>query len=199
MRELSERSGLPRTTIHHYIREGLLPPARKTAPNAALYGEDHLERLRLVTRLRAEDGEALSIPEVRRVAELIDAGYDEAAAVRLVLEEIEPTGTGGDGPSPAVAEALARAGLVSTADPGSMSAGDLLVSVACEAVCSDRGVEPSDLAPLADLIREVGNYSTTLTEVGEARRGHDSESGSDDLRAALARLCDALLWRAFRG
>ncbi len=197
MKELADRSELPKTTIHHYMREDLLPPARKTAPNAALYGEEHLERLRLITRLR--DDAQLSIPEIRRVIAHLEEGFDEGASVRLVRERVEPPGNGRDEPNPDFTEELADAGLVSAADPEAMSAGDLLVSRACETVCSDRGVEPADLAPLVDLIREVGNYSATLVDVGEARRGPEAAGRSEDLRGDLARLCDALLWRAFHG
>ncbi|MDX1579256.1 MAG: MerR family transcriptional regulator, partial [Gemmatimonadota bacterium] len=189
------RSGLPKTTIHHYIREDLLPPARKTAPNAALYDEAHVERLELITRLRAGEGVELSIPQVRQIIRYIEEGFEEAAAVRLLREEIRPASVGGARPSPDFVTRLARADLVSSAEPEELTAGDLLVTTACRAICSERDIEPSDLAPLADLIREVGHYSSTLVSVDDVRRGAaDGESG---LRDDLARLCDALLWRAF--
>jgi predicted DNA-binding transcriptional regulator AlpA len=49
MRHLVERSGLPRETIHFYIAAGRVPPPRETKRNAAIYGEEHLERLKLVS------------------------------------------------------------------------------------------------------------------------------------------------------
>ncbi|MEU6862325.1 MerR family transcriptional regulator [Streptomyces sp. NPDC046876] len=49
--ELSRRSGVPITTIKYYLREGLLPPGRATAPNQAEYDESHVRRLRLVRAL----------------------------------------------------------------------------------------------------------------------------------------------------
>lgn len=52
--EVVRRSGVTKETIHFYLREGLLPPPRKTARNAALYGEEHLHRLRLIRSLREE-------------------------------------------------------------------------------------------------------------------------------------------------
>ena len=195
MQELTERSGLPKTTIHHYIREDLLPPARKTAPNAALYDEAHVERLELITRLRAGDGEELSIPEIRRVIDYIDEGFDADAALRLLQDEVDPANAEGAGPRPEFVARLTRADLVSSAEPEDLTAGDLLVTAACRAICSERDIEPSDLVPLADLIREVGNYSSTLVSVDDARR--ESADGESGLREDLARLCDALLWRAF--
>lgn len=214
MQELAERSRLPKTTIHHYAREELLPPAHKTAPNAAEYDEQHLERLALITRLREdEDGMgALSIPEIRRVLEHVDAGADLRVAVRLVKEGVEPEPTAdGSWTSPAdlaeasglaaeFVEALVTAGLVGALrDDGGFTSADLLIARACDAVCGERGLDPADLSPLADLIREVGNYSATLADVHGARA---SEAGAGEptgeLGRDLARLCDVLLWRVMQ-
>src|SRR5690606_6116451 len=49
--ELSRRSGVPLATIKFYLREGVLPPGERTAPNQARYGPEHLRRLRLVRAL----------------------------------------------------------------------------------------------------------------------------------------------------
>lgn len=219
MQELAERSGLPRTTIHHYAREGLLPPARKTAPNAARYEAAHLERLVLITRLRDADGDAgpLSIPEIRRVVEHVEAGVSLRAAVRLVAENVEAVpADGGSWVTPAelaraaaleieFVEKLVAAGLIGGEPDEPFTAADLLVARSCQAVCADRGVDPADLAPLADLIREVGNYSATLVEV-HAVRANESPSGSARISADptaplgrdLAALCKVLLWRVLR-
>ena len=63
--ELSRRSGVPITTIKHYLREGLLPPGRATAATQADYGESHLRRLRLIRALIGVRG--LSISATRDV------------------------------------------------------------------------------------------------------------------------------------
>lgn len=219
MQELAERSGLPRTTIHHYAREGLLPPARKTAPNAARYEVAHVERLALITRLRDADGEAgpLSIPEIRRVLEHLEAGVSLRAAVRLVAENVEAAPAdrgswaaisefaGAATLEVEFAEKLVAAGLIGGAPDGSFTPADLLVARSCHAVCAGRDVDPADLSPLADLLREVGNYSATLVEVHAVRT---NESSSDSARISadpaaplgrdLAALCDVLLWRVLR-
>ena len=212
MQELAERSGLPRTTIHHYLREGLLPEARKSAPNAAEYGPAHLERLALIGRLRAAEFGELSIPEIRRVIAHVEAGVAPTVAVRLVEEQVEPVGSARVSPVDLAAavgipaefvRALVRARILTLDADDRCSAADLVVVRACHAVSEERGIEPADLAPLADLIREVGNYSATLVDVHavRARRSDGSPDESPDstaggLRAALASLCDALLWRA---
>ncbi len=54
MRDLIRESGLPRKTIHYYISEGLLPTPRKSGRNSALYGVEHLERLKQISELREQ-------------------------------------------------------------------------------------------------------------------------------------------------
>jgi DNA-binding transcriptional MerR regulator len=78
--ELSARSGRSIPTIKYYLREGLLPPGRRTAGNQAQYGEDHLHRLRLITTL--VDVGHLPIATVRRVIEALD---DESMPMHEVL------------------------------------------------------------------------------------------------------------------
>ena len=72
--ELSRASGVAIPTIKFYLREGLLPPGERSAPNQATYGELHLRRLRLV-----------------RI--LVDIGGMRTAAVRDVLGALAREGT----------------------------------------------------------------------------------------------------------
>ena len=69
--ELEKASGVPRTTIYFYVRGGLLPVAQKKAASRAVYSEEHLELLRLITRLKEEGYPLQDIKE--RVAEVVDA------------------------------------------------------------------------------------------------------------------------------
>lgn len=52
--ELEKISGLPRSTIHFYIREGILHRSIKTARTMAYYDERHVERLKLIKRMKSE-------------------------------------------------------------------------------------------------------------------------------------------------
>ncbi len=54
MRDLCARTGLNRQAVHFYIKEGLLPPGRKTSRNMAWYSEDHVERIQLIKKLQHE-------------------------------------------------------------------------------------------------------------------------------------------------
>jgi len=52
--ELAKRSGVPRTTIHFYLREGLLHPPVKTGKTMAYYDQSHLSRLDLIQKAKRE-------------------------------------------------------------------------------------------------------------------------------------------------
>ena len=68
--ELSRRSGVPRSTIKFYIREGILPSGDPQGRNQATYGARHLERLQLVRALREVAGLPLDV--ISRVASELD-------------------------------------------------------------------------------------------------------------------------------
>ena len=52
--ELSRQSGVPKSTIHYYLREGLLHPPTKTGRTMAYYDSSHLYRLSAIKRLRKD-------------------------------------------------------------------------------------------------------------------------------------------------
>lgn len=52
IKELSVKSGVPKSTIHYYLREGLLHPPTKTGQTMAYYDETHLKRLAMIARLK---------------------------------------------------------------------------------------------------------------------------------------------------
>ncbi len=52
IKELVDKSGVPRTTIHFYLRHGLLHPPVKTGRTMAYYDESHLNRLRKIQSLK---------------------------------------------------------------------------------------------------------------------------------------------------
>jgi DNA-binding transcriptional MerR regulator len=67
MAELARASGVSRDTIHYYLREGLLPKPTKGGRTVAYYDDSHLERLRLIRRLREE--KYLPVAVIRRLFE----------------------------------------------------------------------------------------------------------------------------------
>ncbi|MFO7559435.1 MAG: TetR family transcriptional regulator [Desulfobacterales bacterium] len=52
--ELVKRSGLTRSTIHFYLRKGLLHPPMKTGQTMAYYDETHLTRLRTIQKMKMD-------------------------------------------------------------------------------------------------------------------------------------------------
>lgn len=61
--ELSQRTGVSKETIHHYIHVGLLRKPRKTKENVANYSESYLERIRIIKKLR--DDYFLPLPVIK--------------------------------------------------------------------------------------------------------------------------------------
>ncbi|MQS05485.1 MerR family transcriptional regulator, partial [Streptomyces alkaliterrae] len=68
--ELSERADVPVPTIKYYLREGLLPPGRRTSPNQARYDDSHLGRLRLIRALTQVGG--LPVADAKIVLDAVD-------------------------------------------------------------------------------------------------------------------------------
>lgn len=54
MKKLTLATGLPKSTIHFYAQEGLLPPPAKTSPNMAYYHPSCVERLLFIKEIQAE-------------------------------------------------------------------------------------------------------------------------------------------------
>ena len=85
--QLEYETGVPRSTIHHYLREGCLPAAQKTAASRALYTDVHVELLREIVALRAQ---GLPLAEVRsRLQARIDDA--EANGIDLAARQAEET------------------------------------------------------------------------------------------------------------
>jgi DNA-binding transcriptional MerR regulator len=79
--ELSERSGVPVATIHHYLREGLLPEPVKTSRNMAYYGPEFVERIRLIKQLQEE-----RFMPLRLIRELFERSDSEPERLRAMVE-----------------------------------------------------------------------------------------------------------------
>jgi AcrR family transcriptional regulator len=54
IKELSQKSGVPKSTIHYYLREGLLHPPTKTGRTMAYYDETHLKKLATIKHLKKD-------------------------------------------------------------------------------------------------------------------------------------------------
>jgi DNA-binding transcriptional MerR regulator len=84
IRDLERETGVPRTTIHFYLRQGLLPRAQKTAASRSLYTDEHVDILKIIGALK-EQGRTLADIEKSlaiRLDELNEASVDLAARER---------------------------------------------------------------------------------------------------------------------
>jgi AcrR family transcriptional regulator/predicted DNA-binding transcriptional regulator AlpA len=63
--DLEKISGIGRSTIHYYLREGLLSPPRRTGKTMAYYHAGHVEELRRIRELQDEGYPLTIIKEIR--------------------------------------------------------------------------------------------------------------------------------------
>ncbi len=95
---LASASGVPLATVKYYLREGLLPPGRLTSPTQAVYGEQHLARLRLVRALTEVAG--LGVAAIRQVLDGLRA-EDLHGALGAAQQALPPRVEGTVDPRPA--------------------------------------------------------------------------------------------------
>jgi DNA-binding transcriptional MerR regulator len=206
MRDLALAADLPRTTIHHYLREGLLPEPDRTAANASTYGPQHLERLVLLKALRGPELGPLPLEEIRLVLALVEQGLSPAEAVELMALGRRGRAEGQEEDSTDDARArgglslrdvarrtgrdsrelrqLIDAGLLApTEDGGSrgFDAADLAAVASCARLL-DAGLAAADLKPLADLLREVKGYETVLEDLVTST---EPQAEADSIRATM--------------
>ncbi len=87
--ELAQQSGLTVATIKFYLREGLLPAGQVTSRTRAIYGQEHLDRLRLIRALLDVGG--LPLATARSVIEVMEEGrVDRHDVVRRALYALGP-------------------------------------------------------------------------------------------------------------
>lgn len=189
--ELADKSGVRGTTIHHYLREGLLPEPRKTAPNAAQYGEEHLNRLQLVRWLQTDAGGRLPIARIKRVLQLVEQGVPVEVAAALQKSVLGGAQFQGD-PSARfdIAELASASGLSlkqahELVDAGLLRASprvedakpfDLTdVNIACvlAGALRETGLSPSDGKPLAELVVRQSRIEFELRNRAVAGRAPD--------------------------
>ncbi len=96
--ELTEQAGVTVRTVRYYIAEGLLPPPISAGRQSA-YTRGHLDRLRLIARMKEA---YLPLKEIRRQL----AGLDDAAVRHLLEQDVADARSA---PTPERAPSSARA------------------------------------------------------------------------------------------
>jgi DNA-binding transcriptional MerR regulator len=136
--QLAAASGVSVATIKYYLREGLLPPGRATAPNQATYDEAHLRRLRLVRVLREVGG--VGIDAIGQVVAAIDDPQRSLHEVLGAAHRAISPGAGEGAPPP---------------DPGALAEVDDLVARLGWQVAPDAAAL-AELARALSLLRGLG-------------------------------------------
>ena len=85
--QLIKATGVTRATIHHYVKEGLLPEPTKTSRNMALYGSDCVDRVLLIKSLQKHSRRSLA--EVKSLLE----GTSGLEGIQRLRELIEVEAT----------------------------------------------------------------------------------------------------------
>ena len=155
--ELAEASGIGGKAIHFYLREGVLPPARKVREKLALYDENHLRLLQLVKELQRE--KRLPLAEIGRLFR--EADYDartlELNAVAGIYEMPPPAGsTSAPELSTELREELIRTELVEAPD-GELSPEDRGIAAIVQAG-RERGLPVSFFAELLEPVRAIATH-----------------------------------------
>jgi len=180
MKDLERESGLPRSAIHFYLREGILPPGSKTARNAAVYSDVHVARLQAIARHRGS-GRELPVPVLRRAAELMDRGVEPDVAIALEQSVAAgvPAGPADEGAvalsPPELAaragitveqvQALIEAGLLvplpGHAEP-TFDATDVPIARMVQGLLEVTGFDAAVGSRISDLARELSRYEMAL-------------------------------------
>ena len=97
--ELAKTTGVPKQTIHYYIRSGLLPKPRKLGSNSADYDESYAQRIRVIKELQNDF--FLPLPVIKKIL-WEHRSASKQALLKLRMEYFRPmeqylgTGVTGD-------------------------------------------------------------------------------------------------------
>jgi AcrR family transcriptional regulator/predicted DNA-binding transcriptional regulator AlpA len=89
--DLVHATGVPASTIHHYLKCSLIPPPTRSALNRFRYDERHVTALRLIRRMRERKGLGLEeiaaqLPGLLQRPDVLADEADESDAAGRILE-----------------------------------------------------------------------------------------------------------------
>jgi DNA-binding transcriptional MerR regulator len=151
--ELSDRSGVPVATIHHYLREGLLPEPVRTSRNMSYYPPEFVERIRLIKQLQEERFMPLRV--IRGLLERGEADPERLRAMIEVEDRILASALAGERTRTSAAEVRQRYAMPA----------DVLDRLAELGVTSpnSRGYSPSDVRIIEAISRfRAGGYDEAI-------------------------------------
>jgi DNA-binding transcriptional MerR regulator len=205
MRELAEATGLPKSTILHYIAQGLLPEPVRTGRNTAIYDPASVERAKYIKTIQGTY--SFPLDKIKKLLLSRDEGKDVTSLVELnavvfgasegeaIDEEAFRKATGLT--TEQVAELL-ETHLLLPLEPGLFNRDDINAG-RIFAVAYERGINASDLAFYASIAKELVDQEMGLRErlTGHLPDDEDARMTAELTRGARA-LRNYVIDRAFQ-
>jgi DNA-binding transcriptional MerR regulator len=194
MRELTGATGLPKSTILHYIAQGLLPEPVKTSRNMAFYDPACVERAKYIKTIQGTY--SFPLDKIKKLLLAKDEGKDITALIELNAVVFGPSeGEALDGEAfrrttgltrPQVSELL-EANLLMPLEKGVFRRDDIDVG-RIYAAAFTRGLKASDLAFYATIAKELVKHEMRLRQrlTGHLPDDRDAQLSADLTRGARA-------------
>lgn len=171
MQELVRATGVAKSTILHYLHEGLLPAPVKTSRNMAHYSPACVERITFIKVMQSKYRlslamikkcleEGLDGPELEPFLELRSFIFGEPAARELLDREAFCRATGLTVPE---VEEWQRTGLLLPLDPDRFDAEDLAIGRILRG-CRELGITPAEASFYPRLAREIVDHEMALRD-----------------------------------
>jgi DNA-binding transcriptional MerR regulator len=171
MRDLTAATGLNKSTILHYLNEGLLPAPVKTSRNMAYYSPECVERLTFIKVMQGKYRLSLGMikeflkagkagPEIEPLLELRSFIFGRPEDRELLDLDNFCRATG---LSVAQVQEFREAKLLLPLEPGGFDAEDLAMGRVLKR-CSELGLTPEDATFYPRLAREIVDHEMALRD-----------------------------------
>lgn len=172
--ELAARTGVAKASVKHWIREGILPPGRLRNMTTAEYGEGHVERIRLITTLRAVFETPIS--QIRELTALLD---DAEVPLIEVMEVCQVIASGLDREAPAGGPEDALLSQVAAAagwPPVRSRARAALAGALADVAGSGLPYSPEYLVDMARALSAIAAHDVAAATEHAAEPGHSRDA-----------------------
>ena len=171
MQDLVAATGVPKSTILHYLNEGLLPEPVKTSRNMAYYSPACVERITFIKVMQGKYRLSLAIvkqllqdgkvgPELEPLLELRSVIFGRPEDQGLLDLEAFCQATGLLAPE---VEALQEAGLLLSLEPDRFDAEDLVIGRLLKGL-RELGLAPAEASFYPRLAREIVDHEMAIRD-----------------------------------
>ena len=171
MQDLVRATGVPKSTILHYLNEGLLPEPLKTSRNMAYYSPACVERITFIKVMQSKYRLSLAIikqllqkgrvgPEIEPFLELRSFIYGRRDDRELLNLEAFCRAAGLTAPE---AAALQKAGLLLPLEPDRFDAEDLAIGRILQE-CLQLGLTPEESSFYPRLARDIVDHEMAIRD-----------------------------------